>query len=194
MKTTTKPLPSEGGPDETRMSESGPSQARSGGTRTSDERATKPVTLAAPVDARRARPHHLDVSVRAWLRLVRVFQKVEQVSTERMREAGLTMGQFDVLAQVGAAEGATQQEVADALLVTKSNVCQLLDRMEAAGLVERRQQGRAKHLHLTPAGRRLYDDIVPAHERQIAELFSALAPEEQGQLLGLLRKVDRALD
>ena len=160
-------------------------------TRVGDERA---VRVAAVATRRAATSRHLGVGVRAWLRLVRVYQKVEQASVDRMREVGLTMGQFDVLAQVGAAEGATQQEVADALLVTKSNVCQLLDRMEAAGLVERRQQGRAKHLYLTPAGRRLYDEIVPAHEGQIAELFSALAPEEQGQLLGLLRKVDRALD
>ena len=148
---------------------------------------------AAIAAHRAATSRHIGVGVLAWLRLVRVYQKVEQRSTERMRDVGLTMGQFDVLAQVGAAEGATQQEVADALLVTKSNVCQLLDRMEEAGLVERRQQGRAKHLHLTPAGRRLYDQVVPAHERQIAELFSALTPEEQGQLLGLLRTVDRAL-
>src|SRR5687768_7913163 len=98
-----------------------------------------------------------DRSVRAWLRLVRVFQKVEQSSQEEMRQEGLTVGQFDVLAQVGAAEGATQQQVADALLVTKSNVCQLLDRMERAGLVERRQDGRMNHLYLTPEGRRLHD-------------------------------------
>ncbi len=161
---------------------------------TSDERATRRGTRGAAIATRKAvTSRHLGVGVLAWLRLVRVYQKVEQLSAEQMRKVGLTMGQFDVLAQVGAAEGATQQEVADALLVTKSNVCQLLDRMEDAGLVERRQQGRAKHLHLTPAGRRLYDEIVPAHERQIAELFSALSPEEQGQLLGLLRKVDRAL-
>ena len=160
-----------------------------------DERATRRAARGAAIAARRAATsRHLGVGVLAWLRLARVFQKVEQLSAEHVRVAGLTLGQFDVLAQVGAAEGATQQEVADALLVTKSNVCQLLDRMEDAGLVERRQQGRAKHLYLTPAGRGLYNQIVPAHERQIAELFSALTPEEQGQLLGLLRKVDRALD
>ena len=165
-----------------------------GAAQPSDERATRRVARGAAIAARRAATsRHLGVGVLAWLRLARVFQKVEQVSAERMREAGLTMGQFDVLAQVGAAEGATQQEVADALLVTKSNVCQLLDRMERAGLVERRQQGRANHLFLTPAGRRLHDAVVPAHEQQIAELFSALSPEEQVQLLGLLRTLDRAL-
>lgn len=134
-----------------------------------------------------------DVSVRAWLRLARVFQKVEQASLDDIRREGLSMGQFDVLAQVGAAEGSTQQQVADALLVTKSNVCQLLDRMERAGLVERRQHGRTNHLFLTREGRRLYDRVIPSHERKLAELFSALSLEEQARLLALLRKLDHAL-
>ena len=134
-----------------------------------------------------------DISVLAWVRLVRVFQKVHQRSVDQFRQHGLSAGQFDLLAQIGVAEGATQQEVADALLVTKSNVCQLLDRMEASGLVERRQQGRSKHLYLTPAGRALHDRVVPEHEERIAEWLSALAPDEQTQLAGLLRKVDHAL-
>jgi DNA-binding MarR family transcriptional regulator len=122
-----------------------------------------------------------------------VFQKVEQAALDDIRRAGLSMGQFDVLAQVGAAEGSTQQQIADALLVTKSNVCQLLDRMEKAGLVERQQRGRTNLLYLTPEGRRLYDRVVPSHERKIVELFSALSTEEQAALHGLLRKLDHAL-
>ena len=134
-----------------------------------------------------------DVSVRAWLRLVRAHQKLSQAASDDLRREGLSVGQFDVLAQVGAAEGSTQQQVADALLVTKSNVCQLLDRMERAGLVERRQQGRTNLLYLTPEGKHLYDRVVPSHERRIAELFSALSPDEQQTLLGLLRTLDHAL-
>ena len=137
--------------------------------------------------------HRPDVSVRAWLRLVRTYQKVSQVAAEDLRREGLSTGQFDVLAQVGAAEGSTQQQVADALLVTKSNVCQLLDRMERAGLVERQQHGRTNHLYLTVEGRRLYDRIIPSHERKIAELLSTLTIEEQTAMLGMLRKLDHAL-
>ena len=134
-----------------------------------------------------------ELPVLAWLRLARVFQKVDQAGAEHLRQFDLNVAQFDVLARVGAAEGLMQQEVADSLVVTKSNVCQLLDRMERAGLVERRRAGRANRLFLTPAGRQLYDRVVPAHERLIAEQFSALSPSEQVQLLGLLRTVDRAL-
>lgn len=132
-------------------------------------------------------------AVATWLRLTHVFQKVDRASVEHLRHWGLSVAQFDVLAQVGAAEGSTQQELADALLVTKGNVCQLLDRMERSGLLQRRQEGRTNRLFLTDAGRGLYAQVVPAHEAMIAERLAALAPEEQRQLLALLRKLDRAL-
>ena len=132
-------------------------------------------------------------AVLAWLRLARVFAKIERRAIGQLRRRGLSDGQFDVLAHVGARPGISQQALADALLVTKGNVCQLLDRMEAAGLLVRRQEGRRKHLFLTKRGESLYAAVVPEHEGLIAEQFSALAPEEQVQLLRLLRTLDHAL-
>jgi DNA-binding MarR family transcriptional regulator len=129
----------------------------------------------------------------AWLRLARIFQKVERNSGEHLRGWDLNVAQFDVLAHVGASEGMTQQELADSLLVTKGNVCQLLDRMEGRGWISRRQQGRANRLFLTDAGRRLFDEVVPAHEALIAGRFSVLSEGEQERLHELLRKLDKAL-
>ena len=129
----------------------------------------------------------------AWLRLARIFQKVERNSGEHLRGWDLNVAQFDVLAHVGASEGMTQQELADSLLVTKGNVCQLLDRMEGRGWISRRQQGRANRLFLTDAGRRLFDEVVPAHEALIAGRFSGLSEGEQERLHELLRKLDKAL-
>ncbi len=103
------------------------------------------------------------------------------------------MAQFDVLAHVGAFEGMTQQELADSLLVTKGNVCQLVDKLEGRGLIFRRQQGRTNRLFLTDAGRQLFEEVVPAQEAMISERFSALSGEEQTQLHELLRKLDGAL-
>jgi DNA-binding MarR family transcriptional regulator len=137
--------------------------------------------------------HRLDTPVRGWLRLARSYQKISQAASDDLRREGLSLGQFDVLAHIGAAEGSAQQQIADALLVTKSNVCQLLDRMERAGLVRREQHGRTNHLYLTPEGRSLYNRVVPAHERTIARQFAALSNEEQDTLLGLLRKLDHSL-
>jgi DNA-binding MarR family transcriptional regulator len=130
----------------------------------------------------------------AWLRLVRVFQKVERASSEHLRRWDLSVAQFDVLAHVGASEGVVQQDLAESLLVTEGNVCQLLDRMEGRGLILRRREGRTNRLFLTDAGRRLFDEVVPAHEAMISERFSALSAGEQEQLHELLRKLDRVLD
>jgi DNA-binding MarR family transcriptional regulator len=124
---------------------------------------------------------------------MRVYQKVDRASAEHLRGWGLSVAQFDVLARVGSQAGIKQQEVADLLLVTKGNVCQLLDRMEDRGLILRRREGRANHLFLTEAGRRLYDEAVPAQEAMVSERFSALSDEEQAQLHELLRKLDTSL-
>jgi DNA-binding MarR family transcriptional regulator len=137
---------------------------------------------------------HIGVGVVTWLRLARVFHKGERTLIGQLRCFDLSLAQFDVLAQLGAAEGITQQELADKLLVTKGNVTQLLDRMTTCGLLTRRQDGRANRLYLTEKGRHLYLTAIPAHEEEIAKLFTTLTPEELVTLATLLRKLDRALD
>jgi DNA-binding MarR family transcriptional regulator len=144
--------------------------------------------------------------VLAWLRLMRVFQKIDGASARHFEAASarffeawqpkppkLSTAQFDVLAQIGAAEGITQQELAESLFVTKGNISQLLDRMERLELVKRCQEGRSNTLFLTEQGRRLFAELVPAQEALIARLFAPLSHDEQAQLLALLRKLDQSL-
>jgi DNA-binding MarR family transcriptional regulator len=129
----------------------------------------------------------------AWLRLVRVFQRVDHATTEYVRAHQISSAQLDVLARVGSSEGISQQGLADALLVTKGNICQLLDKMEAGGLLERRPDGRVNRLFLTSKGRGTFDAIVPEHDALIARLLSVLSEEELTTLLLLLRKLDHEL-
>ncbi len=128
------------------------------------------------------------------MRLARVYGKLSHLMIEHLREFGLSPAQFDVLAQVGAAEGQTQQELARALVTTKGNVCQLLDRMEAAGLLRRHQDGRVKRLFLTPAGRGLWREVVPAHEAWLAGHLSVLSAAERTALARALRRLEHGLD
>ena len=130
----------------------------------------------------------------AWLRLARVFQKVDRVATESLRWRQLSPAQVDVLAKVGSSEGISQQELADALLVTKGNVCQLLHKMEGSGLLERRPDGRVNRLFLTDQGRCLYDEVVPRHDAMLAEQFNTLSEPDQRALLRLLRQIDHSLE
>jgi DNA-binding MarR family transcriptional regulator len=131
--------------------------------------------------------------VLAWLRLARVFQKIDTRSERFFRSHGLNTAHFDVLAQVGAARDMTQQELADALLVTKGNISQLLSKLEQVGLITRRQAGRTNCLSLTEQGQQLVNRVVPQQEALIADLLAPLSDDEQRELLRLLRKLDHGI-
>jgi len=126
--------------------------------------------------------------------MVRFTNKVTRLSGEQLRRYNLSLGQFGVLAHIGGAEGMSQTELADTLSLTQGNVCQLIDKLERAGLVARRPEGRTNRLYLTERGQALYDEVVPAHEALIEGLFSGLSAEQHVELLGLARRLDRAAE
>ena len=131
--------------------------------------------------------------IEVFLLLMRTYQRMQKRMDRVLEDAGLTVAQFDVLANLGMSEGITQQELAGKLLVTKGNVCGLLDRMETAGLVERRPDAndrRANRLHMTPTGRAALRAAFPVHLGVLQRWTSRLsAPELQtlSELLGRLQ-------
>ena len=132
------------------------------------------------------------LGVALWTRLARSYGRNIRLAEGRLRGWDLSVAQFDVLAQVGAHEGITQQALAQRLLVTQGNITQLLDKLERRGLIRRCPDGRLKRLALTEQGWRLRERVVPGQEQFQAEQFAALTPEEQRLLLALLRKLQRA--
>lgn len=131
----------------------------------------------------------------AWLRLARVYHRVDRLTAEHVRQHGLTVAQFDLLAQVGAHEGCSQQDVAKALLVTKGNIVQLLDRMEQRGLISRQPNptARGNRLFLTDLGRDLRDRVVPAQEALISGTFGDMPRADTEALARILRTLERGL-
>ncbi len=129
--------------------------------------------------------------VTTWMRLARAYHRIDRASAELLRGWDLSVAQFDVLTQIGAREGLTQQALAERLLVTKGNVSQLIARMVRRGLVRRAQEGRAMALFLTAEGRALYARVVPEQEALIAGRFAALSPAELRALAAALRALGR---
>jgi MarR family transcriptional regulator, 2-MHQ and catechol-resistance regulon repressor len=136
----------------------------------------------------------IDTATLAWLRLARIYHKIDRSTAERFRRHDISVGRFDVLNHAGTPEGRTQQELASSLLVTKGNITQLLDAMERDGLIERQRNGRCNQIFLTPEGRERRAALVAMQEAALVEDFSTLTLEERETLLRLLRKLDRGLD
>jgi DNA-binding MarR family transcriptional regulator len=110
----------------------------------------------------------------------------------RIAEIGLHPPQFRVMNMVDAAEGCSQQAIAEAIGAPPSRMVAIVDELEEAGLVERRphpSDRRVRCLFLTAAGRRLLArgrKLAGEHEE---ELMRGLSAAERKRLVALLQKV-----
>lgn len=128
--------------------------------------------------------------IRVWLRVARMQQRLSGALAAELRTIGLSIPQFDVLSTLTEGEGVTQQDLAERLYVTKGNVSGLLDRMEEAGLVERRAipgDRRSRAVHLTPRGRDLAGRGLALQEAYVEATLGRLPEGDIAELDRILR-------
>src|SRR6476646_6481138 len=79
-----------------------------------------------------------ELRLNTWIQLVRTFARVQRLVMQMLMAEDGTRAQVDLLATLRFNDGVTQQELAERLLVTKGNVCGLIDRLEKIGWVQRK--------------------------------------------------------
>ncbi|MFI6674863.1 MarR family winged helix-turn-helix transcriptional regulator [Kribbella sp. NPDC050470] len=125
-------------------------------------------------------------------RLHRIANHLTGELTLLYTKYGLSEGEFDVLAalrRAGAPYERAPGEIALHTMVTTGAVTKRVDRLEQAGLVQRRRSdddGRGRVVRLTPAGRRLFDRAFTAHMANERRLLDTLDPDDAKQLERLL--------
>jgi MarR family transcriptional regulator, transcriptional regulator for hemolysin len=110
---------------------------------------------------------------------------------QRARAAalGLTRAQAAVLAHLARQEGINQAALAQLLELEPITLARLLDRLQAAGLVERRpdpKDRRAHLLYLTEAAYPLLDRIFALAAEVREDALAGVAEADRGRLLDLL--------
>ena len=131
----------------------------------------------------------------AWRALLRARATLlRQLATDLQRKTGLTLGDFDVLAQLAEAGGSLRMtELADRTLNSRSGMTRRIDRMVDEGLVRRANadgDARGVVVALTDAGLSRLTETAPVHLRGVAELFVArLDDQELAALESALNKV-----
>jgi DNA-binding MarR family transcriptional regulator len=120
---------------------------------------------------------------------------VERVEA-RLAEAGLPpLAWYDVLWALDRAEGgrARLSNLAERIVLSRSNMTRLIDRLEQAGLVERErseEDGRGSYAVLTPAGKSQRARMWPVYKAAISTLFeSHLQPAEARVMNLVLRRI-----
>ena len=115
-----------------------------------------------------------------------------------LEEEGLPLPWFDVLIHLcEAAEGRLRmQTLADSVVLSRSGVTRLVDRMERAGLVRRepsQEDRRGAYAVVTQEGRQAFERVWPGHRQRVTERFIRhLSDTEARVLYQALAKVIRA--
>jgi DNA-binding MarR family transcriptional regulator len=110
------------------------------------------------------------------------------------RPHGLTGAQYNLLNVVALSpDGLSQRELSDQLVVDRSNVTGLLDRMEKAGWVKRMDHPSDRRVYrvvLTPAGRALWKQVTPQYLAAVAQVTRGLSERQMRATLTALRQLE----
>jgi DNA-binding MarR family transcriptional regulator len=113
----------------------------------------------------------------------------------RLSEVSLSLAKLAALHQLTVAgESLPLGQLAERLACVKSNVTQLVDRLEADGLVNRTadpNDRRSRLAVLTPAGRTAYSKGSEIQKQTELDLFGVLTPTESETLHELLAKLQQ---
>jgi MarR family 2-MHQ and catechol resistance regulon transcriptional repressor len=129
--------------------------------------------------------------------LCRTHGRLQPLLDADLRRRDLTGAQLNALLALRAAgpNGLRMGEIGERLVVTRSNVTGLVDRLERQGLVARNAHSdrRATVVRLTDEGLSAVKRTVPHHARMLAELTECLSDREKRTLIRLLTKLRRQL-
>ena len=113
----------------------------------------------------------------AWRELLRVHATLTRELDEELRRShGLPLSSYDVLIYLRAAPGRRLRmaELADSVLLSRSGMTRLVDRLEREGLIVRdvcESDGRGSFAVLTEEGERVLSRARPTHLDGVRERF-----------------------
>ncbi|WP_374999675.1 MarR family winged helix-turn-helix transcriptional regulator [Aeromicrobium sp. CTD01-1L150] len=152
-------------------------------------------------DWRRERPELMSLRPMAIFgRLSRIGARQRTIFNSRHEAAGLSLGSFDVLANLrrsGPPHEKTPGDLAESSMLSSGGITLRLDRMEADGLIDRTRSEhdrRVVHASLSARGREVIDAVYGQHVAAQAALLADLTEEELEDLERLLRKVEVSIE
>ena len=110
------------------------------------------------------------------------------------RPLGISEVQFNVInVLAGKPDGMSQRELSEVLVVDRSNVTTLLDRMAKSGWVLRSDHPTDRRVYcvtLTSTGRALHERVMPRYVKAISEVVGDLTTSQMKQTLQSLQSIE----
>lgn len=130
-----------------------------------------------------------DERLMAWRLFLESYRRVlDTLDAELQSERGLSLTRYDVLVQLFSAPDhrLRMNQLASRILLSKSGLTRLIDRMEAEGLVERASSPndrRGSFAVLTPRGEQVFREAAPIHVDGIHKHFASHLSATEARIL-----------
>lgn len=124
--------------------------------------------------------------------LRRAHTRVFARFAEQFEDLNVTPGQVGLILTVEANPGISQAALARALGVERATLGEALERLLAAGILERRpapEDRRSHAVHLTADGEQFVERLIPRLEQHERDATSGLSDEERHTLTALLGRL-----
>jgi len=130
----------------------------------------------------------------ALLSLVRTSSLMQKLSDRFFSRFGLTDVQFNILMilKEHRSEGLSQQQLSEHLIVTKSNVVGLIDRLERSGYVSREahpSDRRFNQIVLTSKGEQLEARIEKLYFKEVDKMMNVLSAQEKRSVIRAMERI-----
>src|SRR5829696_3381230 len=131
-----------------------------------------------------------DRELRAWRGMLQVHAKVtRQLDAQMHAEHGLSVSAYEVLMFLADTDGKRLRmaEIADRVLLSRSGLTRLVDRLVALGYVRRNacaDDGRGSYAELTEAGATKFEAARRTHLAGVREFFLERLSDEDQRALG----------
>lgn len=129
---------------------------------------------------------------RNWIAVARAHQLMGLTLTRSLQGLDLKPPHLDILGNVYRYPGISQQDLANKLLVGRSNLSMLLPQLEQRGLVERRTDAddrRVLRLTLTEKGQALTENALAIYTEVIDKAMSTSSPEDCDMVGDVMRRM-----
>jgi MarR family transcriptional regulator, 2-MHQ and catechol-resistance regulon repressor len=126
--------------------------------------------------------------------LARAYQAIEQGVRPHLAEQGLGMTEFAVLEVLYHKGPLPLGEIRDRILVTGASTTYVVKKLEQRGLIRRKTCAEDQRIvfgELTPKGRRLIEEVFPAHVARLRHVMAALSVSEKRAAGRLLRRLSQ---
>lgn len=137
----------------------------------------------------------------AYREFLSASNRLMEVMDQNLSDAGLLpLSWYDVLVTLEYAEGhhLRMSELADRVLLSRSGLTRLIDKLEQKGYVERQScpmDRRGTHAVLTDSGKSAREASWPLYSSLVADLFgSQMSDSDTATITGVMSRVIEAVD